>query len=72
MSRPYSEHAVAPITHADHAPKRNQVIGVMVRLSVPEDTIPEDWVRDVKHSVQFGRAEVSLAFICPPPVIEPD
>jgi hypothetical protein len=69
MSVPYSENAVAPITDLQE-PVRKQVIGVMVRVSVPEDVVPEDVVRDLRHSIEFGQAEISLAYVLAPPVIE--
>jgi hypothetical protein len=70
MSTPYSENAVAPVT-APGKNSRRQLIGVMVRLRIPEDAIPEDAVQDVRNSIEFGEAEVSLAYICPPPPISP-
>jgi len=68
MSVPYSENAVAPITE----PKVNsvagkQVIGVMVVLRLPESMDPDDAVRDVRSSVEFGEAECHLAYVIGPP-----
>ena len=63
---------MAPVTHPRGTASRMQVIGVMVRLSIPEDASPEDAVRDIRHSVEFGSAEVSLAYVCaPPPLPDP-
>jgi hypothetical protein len=71
-SIPWSENAVAPITvPMVNSVAGKQVIGVMVRVRVPEDAIPEDIVRDIKHSVEFGEAEVSLAYILAPPLPDP-
>lgn len=66
MSLPFDENAVAPITEPKDKPRR-QVIGVMVRVRVPENAVPEDVVRDIRHSVEFGEAEVSLAYVLAPP-----
>jgi hypothetical protein len=40
----------------------------MVRLTIPEDAVPEDAVQAIRDSIEFGRAEVNLAYVCPPPV----
>ena len=71
-SRAWDETAVAPITTPMvNSIPRKQVIGVMVRLRIPEDAIPEDYVRNLRHSIEFGEAEVSLAYVLPPPLPDP-
>lgn len=67
-SRPWDENAVAPITHSAGAIPRKQVIGVMVVVRIDEDAIPEDAVMDIRHSIEFGEAEVSLAYVLAPPL----
>jgi hypothetical protein len=41
----------------------------MVVLKIDEDAVPEDAVRDIRHSIEFGEAEVRLAYVLPPPVL---
>ena len=66
MSTPWDENAVAPITHPGE-PAREQVVGVMVRLHLPEDAVPEDAIENLRSSIEFGKAEVSLAYVLAPP-----
>lgn len=46
--------------------RRHQIVGVMVRVSVPEEITPEQVVKDIRASVEFGNAELSLAYVIAP------